>query len=364
MSERMERWVDASVGETREALVRDGRAIALRIARASDDGARARWGEVYCARVGEVDRRRRGAFLDLGLSEQQGFAPLLDDGRVRIGNERTPIRQGQGVIVRVTREAARAKNPVVELLEVGHDGEAPHRIARHECDDELDAAKPADPMTRESLDAAVEEATARVVAIPGGGALVIETTAALVAIDVDAGARTGPHDAERFVLDLNCAAAAEAARQIRLRGLGGLIAIDFVTMRARASIKHLEDAVRAALSSDPWPVQVAPLSRFGVLELSRAQLRRPLHELLRDPDGRVSAETVALAALRAIEREARAQGGRQIACTLSAEVKAWLDAGHIEWRAPLSGRIGMRWQIEAAAREAFWPRDKIDVRAL
>ena len=83
MSERVERWVDASVGETREALVQDGRVIALHLARASDEGVRARWGEVYCARVGDVDRRRRGAFLDLGLREQQGFLPLLDDGRVR-----------------------------------------------------------------------------------------------------------------------------------------------------------------------------------------------------------------------------------------------------------------------------------------
>jgi Ribonuclease G/E len=362
MSERLERWVDASVGETREALVRDGRAIALRLVRASDEGARARWGEVYCARVGEVDRRRRGAFLDLGLSEQQGFAPLLDDGRVRLGKERTAIRQGQGVIVRVTREAARAKNPVVEVLEIGHDGEPPHRIARPECDEDLDAAKPADPLTRERLDAAFDEASAKVVAIPGGGALIVEPTAALVAIDVDAGARAGASDAERFALELNCAATAEAARQVRLRNLGGLIAIDFVTMRARANVKQLESAARTAFADDPWAVQMAPLSRFGVLELSRAQLRRPLHEQLRDADGRASVETVALAALRAIERDARAQPGRQIACTLAPDVKAWLDSGRIEWRAALSSRIGMLWKIEAA-KDGPWPRDKIDVRA-
>jgi Ribonuclease G/E len=363
VSERLERWVDACVGETREALVRDGRAIALTLARASDDGARARWGEIYCARVGEVDRRRRGAYLELGLREEQGFLPLLDDGRVRLGKDRTAIRQGQGVIVRVSREAARAKNPVLELLEIGHDGEAPHRIARPECDEALDQARPADPLTREKLEAAFDEASARVIAIPNGGALLIEPTAALVAIDVDAGARAGANDAERFALELNCAAAAEAARHVRLRNLGGLIAIDFVTMRARASARELEGAVRAAFAADPWSVQLAPLSRFGVLELSRAQLRRPLYEVLRDPDGRLSVETAALAALRAVETESRAQPGRQIVCTLAPEVKTWLDSGRIEWRTALSNRIGMLWKIEAA-KEGSWPRDKIDVRAL
>src|SRR5262245_22079793 len=67
MSEQLETWIDASVGETREALVRRGKPIALRVMRTSDEGSRARWGELYCARVREMDRRRRGAFLDLGL---------------------------------------------------------------------------------------------------------------------------------------------------------------------------------------------------------------------------------------------------------------------------------------------------------
>jgi Ribonuclease G/E len=111
-------------------------------------------------------------------------------------------------------------------------------------------------------------------------------------------------------------------------------------------------------------VQFAGLSRFGIIELARAQLRTPLHEQLRDGDGRLSVETVALSALRAIEREGRAQPGRQIACTISPEAKAWLDAGEIDWRADLSNRIGMRWTLDAAPAGAFWPRDKIDARAL
>lgn len=360
MSAPLESWVDAAIGETREALVRDGRPIALRISRASDAGRRARWGEVYCARVREIDKRRRGVFLDLGLREDQGFLPLGDDGRARIRRERVALTEGAGVIVAVTREAARGKNPIVELHEVGHEGEEPHRIGRHDVDQELVLAKPADSATRAKLDAAVEDALARTAPIPGGGALTIEPTAALVAIDVDAGGRQGSGDPEHFALDLNVAGAYEAARQLRMRNLGGLIAIDFVSMRAKSHAKQLEEAVRAAFADDPWSVQFGGLSRFGVFDLARAQLRTPLHEQLRDADGRLSVETVALMALRAVEREARAQTGRQIACTIAPEVKAWLDGGEIEWRSELSNRIGMRWTIDAAPGA----REKIDARAV
>jgi len=365
VSERLETWIDAAIGETREALVREGRPIALRIARASDAGARARWGELYCARVREVDARRRGAFLDLGLREHGGFLPLGEDGRVRLGKrDRVRVQEGAGVVVAVTREAARGKSPVVDLQETGHNGEAPHLIARHDADEELVLARPGDAQVRAKLDAAIEDALSRIAPIPGGGVIAIEPTDALVAIDVDAGSRQGSGDPERFALDLNIAAAQEAARQIRLRNLGGVIAIDFVNLRGKAQRKALEDGVRAAFAGDPWTIQFGGLSQFGVFELARAQLRAPLHEQMRDGDGRLSAETVALMALRAIEREARASSGRQIACTVAPDVKAWLDNTEIGWRAEMSNRIGMRWTLDAAPKDTFWPRDKIDARAL
>lgn len=363
MSESLEIWRDASIGETREALLRGGGVIALNILRASEEGRRARWGEIYVARVREIDRRRRGAFLDLGLASAQGFLPLGEDGRVRLGRERAALTQGASVEVSVVREAARGKSAVVELRELGRDGQAPHRIARPECDEDLAQARPADGATRGKLDAAIEDALARTAPIPGGGVLSIEPTAALVAIDVDAGARTGSGDPERFALDLNVAAASEAARQVRLRNLGGLIAIDFVSMRAKSNNGELEKAVRAAFAGDPWSVQFGGLSRFGVYELSRAQLRTPLHETLCDEGGRLSVETIALMALRAIEREGAAQGGRPIACTIAPEINAWLDSGAIEWRSALSDRIGMRWRLEAPPAGANWPREKIDARA-
>ncbi|MES1159063.1 MAG: ribonuclease E/G [Terricaulis silvestris] len=360
MSEQLETWIDASVGETREALVRDGRAIALRVLRASENGAKARWGELYVARVTEVDRRRRGAFVDLGLSLDRGFLPLDSEGRARRGGDAVALTQGMSVIVSVAREAARGKNPVLQLVELGPAGETPRRLAQHDCDLDLAQAKPADAETRLKLDEAFDAALARSVAIPGGGTLSIEPTAALVAIDVDAGGRGGSGDPERFALELNLAAAKEVARQLRLRSLGGLAAIDFVSMRAKSHRMQLEQAVRDAFTGDPWSVQFGALSRFGVFELSRAQLRTPLHEVMLDTDRKLSVESVALQALRAIEREAEAARGRQIAASVSAEVRAWLDAATFDWRGALNNRIGTRWSLDAHNG----PREKIDVRAL
>jgi Ribonuclease G/E len=356
------RLLDAAVGETREALVQDGRVVALNIVRASEQGVRARWGELYAGRVQRIDRRLRGAFIDLGLNDDSGFLPLDAQGEARRRDgARAALREGEAIVVSLSREAARAKGAVLELASEPHPGGAPRRLAQHECDVELAQARPADTQTRERIDAAIEEALARRAPIPGGGVVSIEPTSALVAIDVDAAARPGVNDPERFALDLNIAAAREIARQARLRNLGGILAIDFVSMRAQANRKRLEAEAKAAFAGDPWGVQVGPLSRFGVMELARAQLRAPLHERLCDPDGRPSIETVALAALRAIEREAAAARGREIAVALAPEVSAWLESAAIPWRTELADRIGARWKIEVLPNT---PRDRIDVRAL
>ncbi|MBY0563782.1 MAG: ribonuclease E/G [Hyphomonadaceae bacterium] len=358
MSTALETWRDAAIGETREVLLSDGRPTALRVARWSDDGRRARWGEVYAGRVRSVDRRRRGGFIDLGLREQEGFLPLDAAGATTGGKARVSLREGEMLLARVTREAARGKSPVLQRVEATSSQQSPGRVAGPECDEELDQVKPADAETRSRIDEAIELALSPMVGLPGGGSLIIQPTAAMVVIDVDAGARAGAQDPEHFALELNIAAAQEAARQVRLRSLGGLIAIDFVSMRWRSNQKTLEEAVRAAFASDPWSIQFGGLSRFGVYQLSRAQLRAPLHEVLCDARGELSAESLALMSLRAIEREARVHGGRQIACTVSAEVKTWLDAGEIDWAEALTERIGPRWRIEVGAGA----RDMIDAR--
>ncbi len=352
-------WVDAGVGETRAALVQDGRPVALTLARWSDEGRRARFGETYAGRVRAVDKALRGAFLDLGLAGEDGFLPLDAAGAARLGPRRAAaVAQGQLLAVEVVREGVRAKAPVLSLLETEGSG-APRRLSRPAHDRALEGAAPADRDIRAALDAAFAEALHPDAAIPGGGRLRIEPTAALVAIDVDSAGRTGARDPERLALALNIAAAGEAMRQLRLRNLGGLIAIDFVSMRAPAHRKALDQALRAAGEGDPGRPMFAPLSRFGVAELSRASPARPLHEACLDPAGAPTVETVALACLRALERESGQARGRVLSAHVAPAVADWLAASHIPWRPALEARIGSRFEIVRAAPGA--PADRIDI---
>lgn len=349
-------WTDATIGETRQVLVKDGHAVALHVARWSDRGRRALWGEVYVGRVRSIDKRLRGAFVDLGLESENGFLRLDAAGRVN-GHALT---EGTAVRVDVTREAARDKSPVLRFSGIATETTT-QCVARHESDDELDAATAADPETRERIDAIVDAALERSAPIPGGGVLHIEPTAALVAIDVDAAGRAGSGDPERFARELNLAAAGAALRELRLRNLGGIAAIDFVSQRDRTAGAAIVAALKAAAIEDPWGVTVAPMSRFGVVELSRGQLRTPLAERLLGVDGRPSEETMALKALRAMEREARQARGREVVARLAPEVVAWLERDMIDWRTALQSRIGPRWRLVA---EPGAPRERIDVEAV
>ena len=339
---------DGAIGETRRVLFEDGRAVRIDIARWSDEGRRARWGAIYCGRVRAFDAAGRGAFLDLGLKDEQGFLPFDSHGYMRIApNQHRPVTEGEALIVRVTREGAREKNPVVAFIEDGPPGAPAERITSLERDQDLPAIAPETPERREQIDAAIDEALARTIPLRGGGHLTIERTAAFTAIDVDAGARKGGGDPDLFARDLNIEAAREAMRQLILRSLGGVAAIDFVSLRAAEYRKAVEGALKEAAKRDHWTPIVAPMSRFGIVELSRAQLTRPIEDILLDADGLKTAETLALEGLRAIEREHGSARGRKVVARLPPAAAAWLDQNLIPWRAALEARIGVLWDIEA-----------------
>jgi len=340
-------WVDGGVGETRMALVQEGRPVALRVWRWSEDGRCARHGEVYVARVRSVDRARRGAFLDLGLREDAGFLPLDAQGRAHQRAGPRAIREGELLTVEIVREAVRGKGPVAQLLLEPGAG-APRRLAAAEADEPLRQAAPAAPNVRAALDEAFDAALAHQAPLSGGGVLTIEPTAALTAVDVDAGARPSGADPQRFVRDLNVEAAREAARQFRLRSIGGLGVIDFISMPRQEDRRFVEQALRAAFKGDPWGAALTPISRFGLVELSRPQLLRPLREVFLDRQGALTVESAAWAALRALEREAAFARGRALSLKAPAAVVQWLSQTNIPWREALVRRIGPRFTLEAA----------------
>jgi len=111
-----------------------------------------------------------------------------------------------------------------------------------------------------------------------GGSIVIETTEAMVAIDVNSGQATGSRDMEETAFTTNLDAAAEIARQLILRDLGGLIVIDFIDMRSKDNIRKVEKTLKDGLKDDRAHLKIGRISQFGLMQLSRERLSPPLHE--------------------------------------------------------------------------------------
>jgi ribonuclease E len=107
------------------------------------------------------------------------------------------------------------------------------------------------------------------VPLVSGGSIVIDTTEALVAIDVNSGKSRKHEDAEEAAYKTNLEAAEEIARQLRLRDLGGLIICDFIDMRADRHRRAVEKAVRDYLKKHKERAQVLRMSRFGIIEITR-----------------------------------------------------------------------------------------------
>lgn len=162
--------------------------------------------------------------------------------------------------------------------------------------------------------------------LPSGGSIVMNTTEALVAIDVNSGKSTRERHIDETALKTNLEAADEIARQMRLRDLAGLIVIDFIDMADQKHIASVEKRFRDAVRNDRARIQIGKISQFGLLELSRQRLRPSLiEENMRTcthchGTGLVrSVESTSLFILRAIE--AIGLGGR------SAEIVVTVPSG-------------------------------------
>ena len=132
--------------------------------------------------------------------------------------------------------------------------------------------------SRFQIEHQIETAHSRTVPLPSGGAIVIDHTEALVSVDVNSARATRGGDIEETALRTNTEAADEAARQMRLRDLGGLIVIDFIDMESSKNQREVEQRLKDALYYDRARVQMGKISRFGLMELSRQRLRPSLSE--------------------------------------------------------------------------------------
>lgn len=198
-----------------------------------------------------------------------------------------------------------------------------HKVKRYQDDVPL--------FSRFQIEHQIETAYSRTVPLPSGGAIVIDHTEALVAIDVNSARATKGADIEETAARTNLEAADEVARQLRLRDLGGLIVIDFIDMESAKSQREVEQRLKDALRHDRARVQMGKISRFGLMELSRQRLRPALSEGSHVTCPRCNGtghirdtESSALQVLRIIQEEAMKEHTAAIHCQVPVEVTAFL----------------------------------------
>jgi ribonuclease E len=204
------------------------------------------------------------------------------------------------------------------------------------------------------------------VQLRSGGYLVINQTEALVAIDVNSGRSTRERGIEETALRTNLEAAEEAARQLRLRDLAGLIVIDFIDMESKKHNAMVERRMAEALKNDRARIQVGHISHFGLLELSRQRLRPSLAEtsLNMCPHcgglGHVrSTESAALHVLREIEEEGGKRRAAEILVAVNGATALFILNNKRQRLTEIEQRFGMR--VAFSADETLLPaQSRID----
>ena len=223
------------------------------------------------------------------------------------------------------------------------------------------------------LQAAIDGALRRTVALPSGGYLTIDKTEALTAIDVNTGRFVGKKNLEETLLRTNLEAADEVVRQLRLRDIGGIIIVDFIDLEEAASKTALLDRLTRALERDRTKTRLSEISRLGLVEITRKNVTDGLYGVLTEPcptcggEGRVVSRTTRRIAVERRMREILHTGksnaylfglnpatfelvtapGLNVAATLRAEtgkqvsIVADEEAGATEVRILIEGKTGL-----------------------
>ena len=119
----------------------------------------------------------------------------------------------------------------------------------------------------------IAELLQREVPLKSGGALVIDQTEALVAIDVNSGRSRSAKDSDTNAYKTNCEAIEEIARQLRLRDLGGVVVLDLIDMRLQKQRREIRDRLENAMENDRAKKTIGEIDRFGLLSLTRQRMR-------------------------------------------------------------------------------------------
>lgn len=365
--------VSALPGELRAAVLTGDRLTDLLVLR--DDGP-PQAGDLFLARLLRFEKGLDGAFVELGL-ERPGLLPRQEmTGPLPTEGTTLPVKvlrapggdKGARVSAKLSPEEAERlagrkaparlpaeDGPLLALLQaaapdevVTDDVTLMNRLKAQTGVGSYDFTLHSDPAPLFEvweIETQVEALLQPIVETPGGASLLIEPVQTLTAIDVNAGRHDGRGGAAVQAREVNLSLVPEIARQLRLRAISGLIAIDFLALRKPEDRRAVAGALRKAVAGDAEPCQVFGLSPSGLLEMTRRRGRLPLHEVLCRPCGlggrgwEKTPETLAYEALRRAAA-ARSSGATKIGLRAAPPVAAALQGAQAAALEAVAERLG------------------------
>ncbi len=211
----------------------------------------------------------------------------------------------------------------------------------------------------------IERACQTRVDLPSGGGIVIQATEALTAVDVNSGRFEGAGDLEQTAFRTNLEAATEAARQIRLRNIAGLIVIDFIHMEDDGHWDAVLDVLKGIFAGDRNPTRVLGVTESGLVEVTRRRRREPLQQIYTDRcgtcggAGRISSiDSVVMRILRSLRREARVTPPGKLVIYAATEVVDSLENVYSRAVDEISAAAGRQAECRA---EAGYGREGFDI---
>lgn len=370
-------------GEFRAAAIdADGQVLEFRVERIH---ARSLVGGVYLGRVRAVRPEIGAAFIDIGLGDDAFLNLHRSKSKTDtpIDSLGTDIVEGAAILVQIDRDPTPGKSARLTLKtnvsELPTDTTCPQILAEPSSlpvralgdwvtagtekiivDDvraaqevhsalsgdngpEIENINTMSAFEAAGIDEVFEDQLSPVVQLPGGGLLIIERTNAMTTIDVNVGQGI-ESNAAQLILNTNIEAAEHIARALRLRNIGGLIAVDFLKMSSKNDNEQVVATLREALSDDPAQAQTSGMSGFGVVEIARRQVSASIPETFLHAEYTLTSATLALNALNDI----RKRRGTSATITSSRDVIAELKGALKPAKTELEAELGFVVQLETS----------------
>jgi ribonuclease E len=320
----------------------------------------------FIVRTAGIDRTRRELSRDLSYLLRLWKAIA---GRVGTTTAPVDIYEESDMIIRVIRDIFASDIDAIYIDERGAFERAKEfvELVMPKHVDRLHLHEGTEPLFhRYRLDDEITKINQRVVPLREGGSIVIDSTEALVAIDVNSGNFRTDDSAEETAYQLNMAAAKEIARQLRLRDLGGVIVNDFIDMRAERHRRNVERCLRDAVRRDRARTRILRTSPFGLVEMTRQRIRPSLkRSVYKDCpccQGRgmvKTAESMAIDVIRKLMIAAHDTRTRRVAVKVNEEVASYLNNKKRRELTNLEEKGDM--VIQVLGSEAVFP-ESLDIR--